>query len=109
MQSQLQHDIDQLTPDHPMVEASILALTASIERLETLPHPRRNPELVKRLRRHRGAFKLYRDGVFDEPPTPIYRPLIISCAPCPAMDFPPGDLPESDSIIEVDDLVEVPA
>ena len=48
VQSQLQHDIDQLTPDHPMVEASILALTASIERLENLPHPRRNPELVKR-------------------------------------------------------------
>ena len=42
-------------------------------------------------------------------PPPIYRPLIISCAPCPGMDFPPEDLPESDSIIEVDDLEEVPA
>ena len=98
-----------MTPDHPMVEASILALTASIERLEALPHPRRNPELVKRLRRHRGAFKLYRDGGFSEPPGAIHRPLIISCAPCPAMDFPPEGATESDSILEVDDLVEVPA
>ena len=97
------------TPLELNPEAQILALTASIERLENLPHPRRNPELVKALRRHRGAFKLYRDGVFSEPPPPIYRPLIISCAPCPAMDFPPEGATESDSILEVDDLVEVPA
>ena len=102
-------DIALARPDLMQVEASILALTASIERMETLPHPRRNPELVKVLRRHRGAYLLYRDGVFSEPPPPIYRTLIISCAPCPAMDFPPGVIPESDSIIEVDDLEEVPA
>ena len=64
------------TPLELNPEAQILALTASIERLEALPHPRRNPELVKRLRRHRGAFKLYRDGVFNR---------------ATAADLPPAD------------------
>ena len=66
-----------------MVDASILALTASIERLEALPHPRRNPELVKALRRHRGAFKLYRDGGFSEPPGADSPPADYQLRPLP--------------------------
>ena len=70
-----------------MIEVHIAALTESIDRIERpWANARRQTDLSKALRRQRGAWKLYRLGVFDAPPRKIGTPLILSCAPCPQMD-----------------------
>ncbi len=71
-------------PTHE-IEAYIVALSDGIERLESLwPSGRRSP-LSTALRRQRGAWKLYRDGAFDEPPKPLHYPRLIITAPCADM------------------------
>ena len=75
----------------PNAEARILALTASIERIESRWPNGRRTDLSTALRRQRGAWKLYRDGIFTEPPQRYTGPMIIETAPCPQMDLPQGE------------------
>ena len=69
------------------IEAQIMALTMSLERLEEQPprlyHRDTHGELRKRLRRWRGSWKLYRDGVIDWQPELVHQPRIVHVGPCP--------------------------
>ena len=85
MTAQAEHKTQ--VPKHD-VHATILALSASIEWLEQLPQILQRPDLLKYMRRRRGAWKLYRDGAFSEAPPPINRPLIVPCTPCPQIEYP---------------------